>query len=44
VLGSEQAALDWLKTPHPALADAAPVSLLHTDAGLAQVLQLLAMV
>lgn len=41
VLGSEPAALAWLRAPHPALGQEAPQTLLGTDAGMARVLQLL---
>lgn len=41
VLGSETAALAWLRAPHPALDQETPQSLLATDAGMARVLRLL---
>ena len=41
LLGSEQAALVWLKTPHTGLAGAAPMAMMNTAAEIAQVLQLL---
>ena len=41
VLGSEAAALTWLKAPHLALGGLAPMNVMSTDAGAAQVLRLL---
>lgn len=41
VLGSDDAVLAWLKTPHPQLAGNAPGNLLRTDAGLTLVLDVL---
>jgi len=41
VLGSEAAALAWLKAPHLALGGLAPMKVMSTDAGAAQVLGLL---
>ena len=41
-LGSEEAALQWLRTPHPALDGSTPMSMLRSGTGLALVLQALA--
>ena len=41
VLGSEAAALTWLKAPHVALGGLAPMNVMASDAGAAQVLRLL---
>lgn len=41
VLGDREAALDWLKTPNRALDDATPLSLLDTDIGTDDVLEVL---
>jgi putative toxin-antitoxin system antitoxin component (TIGR02293 family) len=41
VLGSEAAALTWLKAPHLALGGLAPMNVMSTDTGAAQVLRLL---
>ena len=40
-LGSEEAALAWLRSPQTALAGATPLSMMGSDAGLAQVLRAL---
>ncbi len=41
VLGDRDAALDWLKTPNRALAEEPPLSLLDTDVGTNEVLEVL---